>query len=102
MISVVATIQIKDGMRQQFLDHFLALVPTVMQEDGCIEYFPAIDAEPGLESQDRNANSVVVLEKWESLAALEAHLAADHMEIFRSQVSDIVTDISLKVLRPQK
>ena len=101
MINVVATIHVREGMREKFLEHFLALVPTVMQENGCIEYFPAVDAEPGLEGQERDASAVTVLEKWESLEALQAHLAAEHMDSFRSEVADLVTEISLKVLSPR-
>lgn len=100
MVSVVATIKIKPGTRESFLEHFLELVPTVLAENGCIEYFPAVDAETGMDVQARDADAVTVIEKWESVEALKAHLAAPHMDTFREKVADIVTDLTVKVLTP--
>ena len=102
VVSVVATIKIKPGTREQFLEHFLKLVPEVLQEDGCIEYFPAVDAETGIGAQQQDADAVVVLEKWESVDALKKHLAAEHMEKFREVSAELVTDLSIKVLSPAK
>ena len=98
MVSVVATIKIKPGTREQFLEHFLKLVPTVLAENGCIEYFPTVDAETGMDVQARDSDAVTILEKWESVDALKAHLAAPHMDTFREQVGSIITDMNVKVL----
>ena len=102
MVSVVATIKVKPGSRGEFLERFLQLVPTVLAEEGCIEYFPAVDAETELDVQSKDADAVIVLEKWESVEALKAHLSADHMDDFRQQVAEIVTDLSVKILEPVK
>lgn len=100
MVNVVATISVQAGSRDQFLEHFLKLVPTVLQEDGCFEYFPAVDANTGIDIQDCNSDVVMVLEKWESVDALKKHLAAPHMDTFREQIADIVTGLTIKVLSP--
>ncbi len=98
MISVLAAIELKPGTRVGFLKHFNDNVPAVLEEVGCIEYFPAIDVESGLDIQSMNENSVTVIEKWESLAALNDHLQAPHMAAYKEKVKDMVVGLSLKVL----
>ena len=102
MVCVVATIKVKPGTREKFLEHFLKLVPAVLEENGCIEYFPAVDAETGIGAQQLDADAVTVLEKWESVDALKKHLAAEHMEKFREQTAEMIADLSIKVLSPTK
>jgi quinol monooxygenase YgiN len=48
--------------------------------------------------QHLDENRVTVIEKWESLEALHAHLRAPHMLTYREQVKDMVEDLSLNVL----
>ena len=45
-------------------------------------------------------NYMVVVEKWESLDALNAHLVAPHMGSYREQVKDLVAGMTLQVLQP--
>ena len=101
MVHVFATITTAEGQREAFLNEFRALVPTVLAEQGCIDYGPAVDADSGIENQDHlGPNVVAVVEQWESVDALQAHLAAPHMNEFRSRVADLVTGIQLNVLKP--
>ena len=101
MIHVVATIEIIEGKRDEFLAEFRKLVPLVHEEDGCIEYGPAIDFETNLPAQGgARPNVVTVLEKWESIEALEAHLVAPHMVDYRGRVKEMVIDTKLQVLQP--
>ena len=99
MISVLASIQLHEGERAAFLEIINANVPEVRQESGCIEYFPAVDIDSGLPVQRLEANTVTVIEKWESLEALRAHLATPHMLEYKEKVKDLVKDLSLKVLQ---
>ncbi|MEM7453577.1 MAG: putative quinol monooxygenase [Planctomycetota bacterium] len=99
MISVLATISIKPGSRDEFIRLFNANVPAVLAEEGCIEYFPAIDIESGIEVQSSDENAVVVIEKWESLDHLRAHLVAPHMQAYKEATKDMVTGLSLKILQ---
>lgn len=98
MINVLATVQIKPGARGEFLGHFNEIIPAVRNENGCIEYFPAIDVEAGLDVQSLDSDSVTVIEKWESLEALYAHLKAPHMVAYKQKVKDLVVNLSLKIL----
>ena len=99
MISVLASIQIHEGQRAAFLKIFNANIPKVRQESGCMEYFPAVDIESGLPVQVLEESTVTVIEKWQSLEALHAHLATPHMLEYKEMVKDLVKGISLKVLQ---
>jgi len=98
MIDVIATIRIRPGGREEFLEKFKINVPNVLAEDGCLRYQPSIDAKSGLAAQETDANTVTIVEQWESLDALHAHLAAPHMASYRETVKDLVEGVSLKVL----
>lgn len=99
MIHVIATIEVRHGARDALLHEFHRLVPTVRDEDGCIEYGPAVDLSASV-SEPPRANVVTVVEKWSSVAALEAHLEAPHMSRFRETVKDMVVGVRIQVLEP--
>ena len=98
MIIVIATVELAEGTRDSFLTEFHNIVPSVLAEDGCIEYGPTVDAETDLEKQSRNANRVTIVEKWKSLDALKAHLVAPHMLEYRPKVADFVRNSELRIL----
>jgi quinol monooxygenase YgiN len=101
MIHVIATIQVKPGKRDAFLAEFHRLVPLVQAEAGCIEYGPTIDVVSGNPAQELlRENVVVIIEKWENLAALKAHSQAPHMADYRVRVKDLVVGMQLQVLQP--
>lgn len=101
MIIVLARIDVASGQRDAFLAEFHRLMPQVHAEAGCLEYGPATDAETPLARQTKlGENIVMIVEKWESLAHLEAHLVAPHMTPYRERVKDFVTGIQLFVLQP--
>ncbi len=101
MIHVIATIQLKPGMRGAFLERFHALVPVVRAEAGCIEYGPAVDAVTDIPNQAPvREDTVVVIEKWEDLDALKAHLDAPHMHQYRGEVREMVAGTELRILEP--
>ena len=101
MIIVLATIELHPGKRTDFLAEFRQFVPKVRAEDGCIEYFPAIDTVSGLPGQGpAREDVVVVVEKWESIGTLEAHLIAPHMMEYRPKVKAFVKQVSLQILSP--
>lgn len=101
MIHVIATINLKPGTRDQFLIEFLKLVPLVLEEAGCIEYGPAIDAKTDIDAQHvKGPDTVTVVEKWESLDHLNAHLVAPHMAAYRESVKTMVTGATLHILQP--
>ena len=101
MIIVLASIKVKPGSCAEFIEIFKANVPNVLAEDGCIEYAPTVDIETALPPQQLDENIVTIVEKWDSVEALKAHLVAPHMLSYKEQVKDIVLDLGLKVLQPK-
>ncbi len=99
MITVIASIHVKPGHTSQLLDRFKSNVPAVLAEEGCIEYYPAVDVQTGLPPQELDENVVTVIEKWENLDALKNHLGTPHMLAYREQVKEIVEKLTVKVLK---
>lgn len=102
MITVLASITIKEGCTDEFIAIFNANVPAVLGEDGCIEYYPAVDVDSGLPPQQLDPQTVTIVEKWESLEALHVHLKTPHMLNYMEEVAAIVVDVSFKILQPAK
>ena len=100
MIHVLAQITLTPGSRDAFLEQFHQVMPHVLAEEGCLEYGPAVDLKTSLDVQKTDEQRVVVIEKWESVAHLEAHLVAPHMNAYREQVKDFVASVELQVLQP--
>ncbi len=101
MVHVIATVELAPGTREKFLAEFRKLIPDVRAEAGCIEYGPAIDAETDIPIQFKvGADKVVVIEKWETVAALKAHGVAPHMQAYRARVKAFVKSMELRVLAP--
>jgi len=102
MIFVIATIEVKPGKRDAFLAEFHKNMPNVKAEKGCVEYGPTVDVKTDIKAQvPLRDNVVTVVEKWESLQALHAHLAAPHMATYRERVKDYVVGVTLQVLEPK-
>ena len=101
MISALATIEVNDGQRDAFLAIFKEVVPKVLAEEGCVEYGPWVDVQNAiLDPSAIRGNVVAVIEKWESLEALTAHLAAPHMLEFRKATEGMRAGIGLQILGP--
>jgi quinol monooxygenase YgiN len=102
MIYVIATVEVKPGKRDAFLAEFHRNIPNVKGEKGCIEYGPTVDLKTEIKAQvPLREHVVTIVEKWESLAALQAHLTAPHMATYRERVKELVVGVSLQVLEPR-
>jgi quinol monooxygenase YgiN len=101
MIHVLAVITTKPGQRDALLQAFRANAPAVRAETGCIEYVATVDSEPALGVQTTfGADTFVVVEKWESLAALQAHFKAPHMIAYSEKTRDLVKSRVIHILEP--
>ena len=101
MVHVLAVITAKPGRRDDILAAFRANVPAVHAEDGCIEYGATVDTEGVGNLQTRfGEDSFVVVEKWASLAALEAHITAPHMATYGAKTKDMIASRIIHVLSP--
>lgn len=101
MIHVIATIELNPGTRDAFLNEFRKIVAPVRAEAGCLDYGPTVDAVSGLPAQwPARPDVVTVVERWETLEHLKAHLVATHMVEYRPKVKDFVRSVKLQILEP--
>lgn len=98
MIHVIAIITAKPQQRSRVLAHFKANLPAVRAEAGCIEYGPVVDVEGA--DPAFGPDTFVVVEKWESMAALKAHAAAPHMAAYAEKTRDLIAKRAVHVLTP--
>ena len=98
MICVIATIKAKAGQRNALLACIQDNLSDVHAEIGCVEYQPMVDIVSSLGAQELDENIVTMVEKWETMANLDAHAISPHMLKYRERVKDIVESVSLKVL----
>ena len=101
MIHVIATIELNPGCREDFIRILNENVPRVKAEEGCLAYAPTVDLEPDLPIPvPVRENVVTIVETWDTLEALHAHLKAPHMTAYREAVKELVSNLSLQVLQP--
>ena len=101
MIHVLAIITALPGTRDRILDAWHANAETVRAEDGCLAYDAVVDVRDGAPGFARfGADSFVVVEKWASLAALQAHAVAPHMKAYASRVKEFTAARVIHVLEP--
>jgi quinol monooxygenase YgiN len=99
MIHVIATVDVAEGKRTDFLNEFQKVIPHVRAEKGCIEYGPAIDFPSGIPVQAPvREDCVVIIEKWSDIEALKGHLVAPHMKPYRDGVKHIVKGMTVQIL----
>ncbi|WP_046863001.1 putative quinol monooxygenase [Microvirga massiliensis] len=101
MIHVLAIITTKPGLRETVLKELRAIIPAVHAENGCVEYGPAIDAErAGAVQTTLGPDVFVIVEKWDTVEALNAHLAAPHMAVYAEKTKDLVLSRVIHALAP--
>ncbi len=102
MIHVLAQIETVPGHRDDFLAEFAQVAILVRQEAGCIEYGAAIDVPTGIAVQNfLGETAVMIVEKWDSIDHLKAHLVAPHMTDYRVRIKPFVKGVTLRVLEPK-
>lgn len=90
VVYAICESDIKDGCLDKFLAEVAKVVPKVSAEKGCIFYTPLVDWQSGLPRQEAlRPMTVTVIECWESMEAVNAHLAQPHMAAFRDAVKDL-------------
>jgi quinol monooxygenase YgiN len=99
MINVIASICVKTGTLPAYLAILKDNMTAVRKETGCIEYVPLVDSEAKLSSQVLDKDVVTILEKWESLESLHAHLGSPPMLDYRAKVKNMVKSVAVKVLQ---
>lgn len=99
MVHVVARITARAGQGPALLAAFKELLPAVHAEAGCIGYTPTLDAVTDIDRQEPvNPDAVTIVERWESLDHLKAHLTAEHMLAFRKKAGHLIEGADLRIL----
>jgi quinol monooxygenase YgiN len=100
-VHVIAVITTKPGQRAAVLAEFHANTPAVLAEDGCITYQATTDCENAGPAQTPfGPDTIVIVEEWANLAALNAHAAAPHMKAYAAATRDMVADRKIHILSP--
>ena len=83
MIIVHAFLEVKDGMAKSFLDAVEKCVAETRKEPGCRFYTLYADAE--------NPLKYVIVEEWDSKAALDVHMTLPHFLVLGESLKDVLS-----------
>jgi len=101
MIHVLAVITAKPGQRERILEAYRGNVAAVRAEAGCVAYEAVVDvANPAPGFAAFGDDTFVVVERWASLEALQAHAVAPHMKAYAARVKDLTASRAIHVLEP--
>ena len=81
LLIVAGDIEIDPAHRDRATEAATRMMAATRQEEGCLEYTIAADID--------DAGRFVILEKWASPAALEAHFATPHMAEFQGAMAGL-------------
>jgi quinol monooxygenase YgiN len=99
MIHVLAIITALPGMRERILGAWHANADAVRAENGCLAYDAVVDVRDGALGFARfGADTFVVVEKWASVEALQAHAVAPHMKAYAATVREWTANRAIHVL----
>ncbi|MFC1798306.1 putative quinol monooxygenase [Thermodesulfobacteriota bacterium] len=101
MIHVIATVRLKPGCRDKYIEILKNNASDVKGEEGCLVYEPTIDTDTDIEIHEKaGENAVTIIEAWESVEALKDHFKAPHMLSYREKAKDLFESVSIRVLKP--
>jgi quinol monooxygenase YgiN len=100
MLQVIATITALPGKRDEVLALFKSNVPNVLAEEGCHGYEAFIDVPDfGKIQTPLGPDTFVILERWESAAALKAHATSSHMAEYGRATAPLLASRVINVLQ---
>ena len=92
-VVVVVLSRARPGRTEDGLAAYSALAATTHGEEGCLAF--ALHRDPS------DVERIVLIERWASRAALDAHLAMPHLSEFRSASADMWAEpATIMVLDP--
>lgn len=99
MIHVLAIITAHAGMRDRILEAWRGNADAVRAEAGCLQYDAVVDVPQGAASFARfGADTFVVIERWATMDALQAHAVAPHMKAYAGSVKEFTANRAIHVL----
>lgn len=100
MIHVLALITAHAGMRDCILDAWRANAAAVRAEAGCLAYAVVDVRDDGQGFARFGGDTFVVVERWESMEALQAHAVAPRMKAYAATVRQWTASRAIYVLDP--
>ncbi|HBH86783.1 MAG TPA: antibiotic biosynthesis monooxygenase [Syntrophaceae bacterium] len=101
MIYVIATVEIIEGKRGEYLRELKKVIPDVRAETGCLEYGPAGDIATDIPVQAPvNEHVVTIIERWTDIQALKDHLQSPHMKTYREATKSVIRGLGVRILKP--
>ena len=101
MIYVIATVEIFEGRKGEYLRELKTVIPDVQAEIGCLEYGPTGDVATDIPVQDPvNENVVTIIERWTDIQALKDHLQTSHMKTYREAIKSVIKNVRVRILKP--
>src|SRR5665213_733761 len=94
MIYVVAELRLKPGTVDKAVVEARKVVAGTVKEDGCIFY----DMHRSIHDPDK----LVVVERWASRAALDAHMKTPHLRAWRAAGKEFIADRKVEIITPEK
>ena len=94
MIYVIAELSIKPGSAEKAAAAARKAVAETVKEDGCIFYQMHLNVG--------DPTKLVVVERWASRAALDAHMHTPHLQAWREAGKQFVTARKVEVITPEK
>ncbi len=91
---------LKEGAMPAFRKLARELASLVQREEGCAGYEFTADVQSPIGIQEPvQGNRVTLIEKWASLEALSAHLAAPHMKAAGPKMDALRESVTIRVTR---
>jgi quinol monooxygenase YgiN len=99
MLHILVTMMVKEGRMEDFLAVCAELQPSVLKEPGCRAYDYTREIPSPLGTQEPiDPNRITLLERWESLDALKAHMETPHMKQAGLKMKDLRTSVTVRVV----
>jgi len=94
MIYVIAELKLKPGTAEQAVAAARKAVAGTVKEEGCIFY----DMHLSINDPDK----LMVVERWTSRAALDAHMHTPHLLAWRAAGKEFIAARKVEVISPEK
>lgn len=83
-VQLVGTLKARPDKIEDLTTIIKSIIPDVKKEPGCISYSAHIDRN--------NANTVVMLEEWENMAALDTHAVAPAFSKLAASFDELLSE----------
>ena len=101
MLNLIVTMRIKPGHMDAFLAVCAELRPQVLREPGCRGYDYLRDVAVTLHRPTPvDPDCITLLERWDSIEALQAHMETPHMRAAGARLKDLRESVELRVTEP--